>query len=158
MIGRGLQSECREFQRVMSGLLKQYQFRDRSETVAYGLSVSQAYALRALSEGGGLTMGTLAGELYLSVSAATRVVDSLVERRLVRRTQDPFDRRVWRVEMSARGRALWRRLEDELLEIDAGVLSRLSPTERRALIRAIAQLSQATTEWRARQAARQPTS
>ena len=150
---RELRRECREFQRVMSGLLKQYQFRDRSETVAYGLSVSQAYALRALAEDGPLTMGALASGLYLSVSAATRVIDALVGRRLVRRRQDLADRRVWRVELSARGGALWRRLEDELLEIDAGVLACLAPRERRALIRAIGQLSRATAEWRAGKAA-----
>ena len=49
-MARSLSAQTRAFQSVMVGLLKLYQFRDRNETVAYGLSVSQAYALRSLSE------------------------------------------------------------------------------------------------------------
>ena len=92
----------------------------------------------------------LAAELHLTVSTMTRVVDQLVARSLARRTRDPDDRRVCRVALTARGRALWRRIEDELLEIDAEVLRALAPSEREALIRALRLLSRATVAWRER--------
>jgi DNA-binding MarR family transcriptional regulator len=79
-------------------------------------------------------------------------VDRLVARKLVRREQDPGDRRVWRAALTERGRALWQRLESELLDIDRNVLRMLTPSEREALIRAMAQLSSATAAWRARAA------
>ena len=149
-MARRLGDQAREFQRVLSDLVKLYQFRDRNETVAHGISVSQAYALGALAQHGALTMGGLAAELHLTVSTMTRVVDQLVGRSLAKRVTDPDDRRVCRVQPTARGRALWRRLEHELLEIDEEVLRTLSSSEREALIRALRLLSRATLAWRER--------
>ena len=147
-MARGLAKQTRAFQAVMVDLLKKYQFRDRNETVAYGLSVSQAYALRALEEDGPLAMGGLASVLGLSQSATTRAVAPLVSRGLVRRVAGAADRRVCEVALTRRGRSLWERLEGELLAIDEAVLRTLRPSEREALIRAIAQLAEATDAWR----------
>jgi DNA-binding MarR family transcriptional regulator len=147
-MARGLAAQVREFRGVMSDLVKRYQFRDRGETVAYGLSVSQAYALSALARRGPLAMGALAADLGLSVSTLTRTVDALVARSLVRRIPDPEDRRVLRVELTPRGRKLWGQLEAELLAIDADVLRSLSPREREAVIRAMKLLAAATDAWR----------
>jgi len=151
-MARSLAEQGRDFRAAVSELVKKYQFRDRNEIVAYGLSVSQAYALAALDVGGPLTMGGLAAELHLSVSATTRVVDSLAARHLVQRSQDASDRRVCRVAMAARGTRLWRRVEDELLASEAEVLRALAPSEREAAIRAIHLLARATDAWRARKA------
>ena len=143
-----MDAQTRAFQKVMVGLLKLYQFRDRNETVAYGLSVSQAYALRALADSGQLAMNALAKELGLTVSSTTRVVDALVERKLVKRSQSPEDRRVWHVALASRGERLWERLEAELLSIDAEVLASLSGAERETLIRTMDALARATRAWR----------
>lgn len=147
-MSRSLDAQSRAFQSVMVGLLKLYQFRDRNETVAYGLSVSQAYALRSLAEHGPLAMGALAEDLNLSVSTTTRLVDPLAERSLLRREQCREDRRVWRVSLTAKGERLWKRLEGELLAIDAEVLGSLSSSERETLIRAMGALARATQQWR----------
>lgn len=153
-MARTLGTQVREFRGVMSDLVKRYQFRDRGETVAYGLSVSQAYALSALARHGPLSMGALARDLGLSVSTLTRTVDALVAKGLVRRMPDPEDRRVLRVALTSRGRGLWGRLEDELLAIDTDVLRALSPREREAVIRAMKLLSTATDAWRKEKAQR----
>ena len=55
--------------------------------------------------------------------------------------------------MTARGARLWRRIEDELLEVDAQVLGTLSSAEREAVIRAMTLLSRATDRWRAAKSA-----
>lgn len=146
--GRASEGQVRGFNRAMAELVKRYQFRDRNETVAHGLSVSQAYALRALAERGPLAMGDLAGELRLSVSAATRVVDPLVARRLVRRAFGHEDRRVRVATLTAAGEQLWSRLEEELLAIDRRVLEGLSARERAAVIRVIDALGRETDAWR----------
>ena len=152
-MARSLEGQARAFQRVLSELVKKYQFRDRNETVAYGVSVSQAYALSSLAEHGVMTMSGLAADLHVSISTATRVVDQLVAKTLVRRAPGEEDRRVCRVSLLARGRALWRRIEDELIAIDIAVLRAISPGEREALIRALRLLSNATDQWRARKSA-----
>ena len=156
-MSRTLQRQVRDFREAIAELVKKYQFRDRNETVAYGISVSQAYALRALHRAGPLVMKDLAEDLYLSVSTLTRVVDQLVGKKLVRRSRSEEDRRLCLVELTARGRALWRRLEDELMEIDEEILSRLSAGEREAVIGVLRLLAEATDAWRARKAAQQIT-
>lgn len=152
-MSRILARQVREFRDAIAELVKKYQFRDRNETVAYGVSVSQAYALRALCREGSLNMKELADDLHLSVSTLTRVVDQLEAKKLVRRDRGDRDRRVCRVEPTGRGRALWQRLETELMEIDEEILSQLSSREREAVIRVLRRLAEATDAWRARKAA-----
>lgn len=153
-MARTLSGQALELQRVMAELVKKYQFRDRGETVGYGLSVSQAYALRSLHENGPLSMGELAADMHLSVSTMTRVVDKLVRKSLARRVADRDDRRVCRVALSARGRELWLRVQADLVESDVAVLRALAPAEREGLIRAIGLLCGAVDMWRARAAGR----
>lgn len=54
-----------------------------------------------------LTMSELSSELKVPMSTATRIVDGLVQRRMVERVNDPNDRRVVRVQMSKHGRKLY---------------------------------------------------
>jgi MarR family 2-MHQ and catechol resistance regulon transcriptional repressor len=118
--------QVRAFDEAVTALVRLYQFRDREETVAFGLSVAQA----------------------LSLSATTRALDAMAGRRLVRRTRDPADRRVRRAELTATGRRMWRRLHAELLAVDRAVLEGLAAPEREAVTRAVARLAEATARWR----------
>lgn len=58
------------------------------------LTLVQARALRAVADRGGCTMGQLACSLGISMSAATELVDRLVQHRHIERTADPNDRRL----------------------------------------------------------------
>jgi DNA-binding MarR family transcriptional regulator len=149
-MSRSLEHQTRAFQSVMVGLIKLYQFRDRNEMVAYGLSVSQAYALRSLAERGPLAMSELAEDLNLTLSSTTRVVDPLVERKLVKRAQSRSDRRVWRVSLTSKGEGRWSKIESELLAIDSRVLATFPSAQRETLIEAVEALANATREWRAK--------
>jgi len=148
-MARTLAEQAFDLQRVTAGLVKKFQFRDRNDTVAYGLSVSQAYSLRALAERGPLTMGELAEDLGLSLSTMTRSVHPLVEQALLRRVSDPSDRRVCRIELTKEGQSLWSKIEGELVANDVEVLRTIAPSEREAVIRALAALSGAIDAWRA---------
>ena len=150
-MARPLLAQAHDLQRAMARLVRKYQFRDRNETVCHGLSVAQAYALRALSEEGPLAMGELAGELRVSVSTMTRVVDPLVRKQLARRVADPGDRRLCRIVLSEAGARLWATIERDLTANDAAVLRGISPAERETVIRVIGLLSEAVDVWRARQ-------
>jgi DNA-binding MarR family transcriptional regulator len=147
-MARSIHDQAGDLQRATAQLVKKFQFRDRNETVAYGLSVSQAYVLRALHECGALTMGELACEMRLSVSTMTRVVAQLDRKALVRRTTSDADGRVRRVGLTARGTAQWLRIEEELIAGDVEVLRTVPAAQRETLIRAIGQLSAAIDRWR----------
>ena len=151
-MARTLTQQAVDLEQSMADLVKRYQFRDRRETVAYGLSVSQAYTLRALHENGALTMGELAAELRLTVSTLTRVVDQLVVKQLVDRVRGVEDRRICQASLTRAGRQVWRRIQAELVASDREVLRDITPGEREVVIRVIGQLTQAVDAWRRKQA------
>ena len=125
---------------IFSELIRRYQFRDRDQICCYGLSVSQCYTLDALAGAGSLTMGELAEKLCLKISSATRVVDPMVERGWVRRGSDPGDRRVCRVQATAKGRQLVARVRADLIREHERVLRNVPPESREAVIAAMTDL------------------
>ncbi len=138
--GSELSRQAERLYSAFSDMLRQYQFRDREQICCHGLSVSQCYALEALNQRESMTMGDLAGHLRLKISSITRVVDALVESGLVRRVDDPEDRRVCRVQISAKGRTLVARIQRGLVEEYERVLENVPPASREAVIQAITEL------------------
>jgi DNA-binding MarR family transcriptional regulator len=77
------------------------------------LSVSQARTLVMLDRlGGAAAVGVLAGRLPLSQGATSRVVEGLHKAGLVERQEDPSDRRVKRVTITAAGRETVERFDE----------------------------------------------
>ena len=69
------------------------------------MTVGQMHCLRTISRLGTPTMSEVATALELQPSTTTGMIDNLVERELVERRDDPDDRRVVRVALTAKGRA-----------------------------------------------------
>jgi len=88
---------------------------DLSLTQLKGLSVLDEHVEEALS------VKALSERLGLSLAATSRSVDGLVKRKLIERDEDPDDRRVRRVRLTARGR----RTVERLVEIRIAALERL---------------------------------
>lgn len=145
---RRLEQQAKELHQVITELVKKYQFRDRNEICCYGVSVSQCYTLEAIGERGQMKMGELAGQLHLTVSTMTRIVDQLVAKDFVNRWFDPKDRRVCCVELTPSGRQLLDKIRDELLATEKDILKRIKPETREALLSALRELSGAVDQWR----------
>ena len=103
------------------------------------LSLTQLKAMHVLgSDGEDLSLNGLAERLGgLSLPTLSRAVESLVQRGYVSRTEDPSDRRVKRLRLTAKGR----KTIDRLIEIRAAefeaVLETLTDSERDRLARAL---------------------
>ncbi len=69
----------------------------------WDMTMVQMRALMAVGYESGCTMGELASRLGIGMSAATGLVDRLVERGALERESDSADRRVVRVRMSEAG-------------------------------------------------------
>jgi DNA-binding MarR family transcriptional regulator len=92
------------------------------EITELDLSLTQLKALAALDERGeALSVKELSERLGLSLAATSRSVDGLVKRKLVERDEDPDDRRVRRVDLTARGR----RIIERIVAIRVASLERL---------------------------------
>lgn len=106
--------EAQETAARISALLRHLFLYDRGNLLRVieesGLSMTQS---KALLELGGLgeevearQVGDLAETLGVSVPSMSRAVDGLVKKRLATRVEDPDDRRVRRVAITAKGKAI----------------------------------------------------
>ncbi|MBI3609648.1 MAG: MarR family transcriptional regulator [Nitrospirae bacterium] len=123
--------------RALSDLARRYQFRNRDEVCCYGLTVSQCYALQALSEKGVLASSELASGLGLDLSTTTRLVDQLVRKKLVVRHRGIKDARIREIEITEAGHRLVNRIETDLSRLLAQAVSHLPPAVQKSLPEAI---------------------
>jgi DNA-binding MarR family transcriptional regulator len=77
---------------------------------AAGLSFTQVKCLGLLNDADSLSVSALADELVLSLPAASRAVDGLVQRGEVTRVEDARDRRSKLVSITPRGRRSFEKL------------------------------------------------
>ena len=99
-----------------------------------GLSPVQCHVLHLIEPGRPMPMGQLAATLACDASNVTGLIDRLEARGLIRRRPSPDDRRVKVLELTPAG---CRRRAQLRRQAHTGLvpLARLSPAERRALIR-----------------------
>ena len=97
------------------------------------LGFTQLAALYALADSGTMTVADLADALGRSQSAASRLVNGLVERQLIERNQDSEDRRQRTLTITGRGQALLG-LVDRARAQEFLSIVRPLPTAERALV------------------------
>jgi len=95
-----------EIQGIFPKLMHYLSVEEVRELTGLGVTPGQVNALLVLLLKENLTMGELSGEIYMTESAATRLVDRLVKMNLVKRKGDDKDRRVVRVYLTSYGRQL----------------------------------------------------
>ena len=101
------------------------------------LTTPQALALRTVVLDGPVRVGVLAAALGVSVATASRTVDALVARGLVRRESDPADARTVRVAATARGRKEHASRRERFVLALERFMDELSEHERRRLAEAL---------------------
>lgn len=93
-----------------------YKFQ-QSKVASYGLDYEDIYLLQYLRNESPARMGDIAGEMHIPISTATRVVDRLEAKRLLRRGKDPRDRRSVLVSLEKQGEAAVRQIEEHTFAI-----------------------------------------
>jgi DNA-binding MarR family transcriptional regulator len=103
-----------------------------------GMTLPQLKALVTLAsiDEGPCPVKELAEQLGLAAPAATRIVDALVERELATRTEDPDDRRVRRIAITASGRKFVEEFAHRRSEGLEALADQMTPVQRRKLIAA----------------------
>ncbi len=127
--------------RVMGALMSRHPLR----AGALDVTMAQGRVLMVVGHGPGCTMGELASRLGIGVSAATGLVDRLVERGVLERESDPADRRVVRVRMSPAGIRAGQEWYAAQILHTAAALSALSDGDIRRVAEAVNLLLRAVT-------------
>ncbi len=140
--------QAERFHREIIELVKKYQFRDRNQAIWCGISVSQCYMLETLHRHGPLTMKQLAGKLYLSISTVTRVLDPLVKKGHVLRTEGEKDRRVRLIQLTKKGESLFQKNWKGVFQSERDILMKFPVGQRENLLGFLRDLNQAVDKWR----------
>jgi DNA-binding MarR family transcriptional regulator len=105
------------------------------------LSITQMKTLHILTDGGSeLSVKELSDRLGLSLPGASRIVDALMRRGWLERREDPDDRRMKRVRITAEGRKILDRIETARLAGLEDYAASLTPEQRARLSSALSDL------------------
>ncbi|MFO7952305.1 MAG: MarR family transcriptional regulator [Bacillota bacterium] len=121
-------------QAIFPKLMHYLNAEESKELTGLGITPGQINALLVLYFHDSLTMGELSSEIYLAESAATRLVNRLVNLNLVKRRGDEKDRRIVRVALTAYGRQLSRLVFERRSYRFNNLAQSLEPEERENLI------------------------
>jgi DNA-binding MarR family transcriptional regulator len=105
------------------------------------LGFTQLAALYVLADGRTTTVGDLADAIGRSPSATSRVIDGLVERRLVERRAEAEDRRQRTIWLTPRGQAVLRLVDRGRAAQFLGAVRALPPAERALIAMGVAALA-----------------
>jgi DNA-binding MarR family transcriptional regulator len=131
-----------EIQRVTYDLVHYYAICDRVCVEELGVTASQGYILLALPETGSVTMNDLSVRMKLANSTMTRMVDQLIQKRMITREPDPEDRRIVRVRLTEQGQDIKIRLKKTMQDLFSQVLEDIPDGEREQIIHSLETLTQ----------------
>jgi len=135
---------CTDIQAAIGALVAQQRAGLSHEVMLLDVPLGQMKALFVLwTAGKPQTMGQLAQALNVSLGSVTGLVDGLVERGLVRREEDPADRRQKLAHLTPTAEARLRRMEQERSVIARRLLRRMSLDDLRALRQGLVALAAA---------------
>ena len=109
----------------------------------FGLTPVHWHVLGMLHRGIIETMGDVAAKLGVSKGAATQILDVLVAKKLVRRTLDPHDRRVVRLQLTTQSQLMTDHFQQYMTEAVADLFAVLSDAEVAQLGQLIDKVAQA---------------
>jgi DNA-binding MarR family transcriptional regulator len=107
----------------------------------FGLSIPEWRVMAVLGQKSGLSAREVAGRTEMDKVQVSRAVAGLVRKKRVQKQSDDSDGRIMRLQLTARGRAIYDEIVPSALDLEAQFLAALAPKERVALDLLLAKLS-----------------
>lgn len=117
-----------------------YQF-ERIEVSTFDLSYDMIYILKLLWRIPFLRVSDIAEEMKIKVFSATRLVDQLEKRGLVKRARNKEDLRIIEVSITAKGKRMVKKIEDHALNLITSNMDQFSPDEIKTIRKTIRKLN-----------------
>src|SRR5688500_6513761 len=83
----------------------------RDQCARHGITATQRNVLKLLQTVGDISLSELSRRMSAKNSSITGIVDRMVEANPVAREQSAEDRRVWKIKLTAEGRAMAKRVD-----------------------------------------------
>lgn len=126
-----------DIQRLTYDLVRYNAICDRVCVEELGVTASQGYILLALPETDSITMNDLSLRMKLANSTMTRMVDQLVQKKMVTRGADSDDRRIVRVRLTKQGQDVQVRLKKTMQDLFAQILKDIPTGEREQIVHSL---------------------
>jgi len=130
---RAFTKEAEALALAVHELLRRVRFDDVQTVCACGLTRTECHVLEVVALDGPLGVSEVAARIHLNKSTASRVVQSLLEKKLVRRAASDRDGRAVAVSVTEKGRTTWRAIVEESAAAYAPVIEGWSPAERKVI-------------------------
>ncbi len=115
----------------------------------HGLTASQYNVLNGLApRAAGMSQRELSDVLVVDRSNVTGLLDRMEKAGWVQRADDPTDRRVYCVTLTAAGRKLWEKVSPRYLAVVAQVTRGMTVKQMTASTALLRQMAQAATQWK----------
>lgn len=112
-----------------------------------GMTFMQAQVLRFVLRNEGCLMKDVAEEFRVTLAAITGIADRLEEKGLLKRTEDPEDRRASRLKLTPRARSLVRKMDEARQRTMLEILENISENERHQVMRGFEIFLKAASEF-----------
>lgn len=133
-MGKEIRECVDEMMALLPDLVKAFHMDQPQEILHMDISFPEICVLGHLSSTQEPTMSELGRSICMDLSTLTRTVDKLVEKEFVVRKSDPEDRRVVRVAITAGGRKIVSRFEEQRRKKIESMLREMTSEERSNLL------------------------
>jgi len=114
----------------------------KEQCARLGITATQLSVVKMLQTIGDLSLSELSRQLAATNSTVTGIVDRMVAAGLVAREQSADDRRVWKIRLTADGKALARKIDVAPWEILQSALAALPAAELEQLIATLSKIAE----------------
>ncbi len=128
---------------VMSVVIREFAKRQTNELNKGKINVPQFLILNHLLHNNESNMKELSKVINLTCAAATGIVDRLVISNYVRRNFNPDDRRVIKIKITPKGKALINRIDEQRKQAVISLFQRVSEPDRKEYLRILTQIRDA---------------
>ena len=122
-------------------LLRRVRFDDVEAVCSWGLTRTECHTLEVIALDGPLSVNDIAARIRLNKSTASRVAQSLEEKKLIERRDSESDRRSVRMSVTPKGKSLWQQIVRATSETYDDVLAGCSDSERKVVTKVLKRIA-----------------
>lgn len=138
--------QSKELRELVRLLIKKLGILQKGEAMCCGVTMAQCHAIVEIGRSGNLSLNQLSEILDLDNSTTSRTVNNLVNLEYVERNVDPDDRRFVTIQLTEKGKEVFKNLEFSMDTYYNNVMKNIPEDKRGEVLEGLRILSEALTK------------
>ena len=140
MTNLSLEEFSKRYIAIMSEIIRKAMHSQTDELAKGKITIPQFLVLHIISKSGAQKMSFLAKEMGISLPAISGLINRLHKIGVIRRIYDQADRRIIRVDLTAKGKDLVRQVILQRQKMISNIFSAVSPQERKEFLKILSKI------------------